>query len=75
MPAKKTQTTNADAGKSSIEKKASNRRNTKKTSESTPLMTSSASATGARRNKSSTITRTNRFTNIENGMVPFNYTL
>ena len=75
MPAKKTQTTDANSGKSSIEKKASNRRNTKKPSETTPLMTSSASATGARRNKSSTITRTNRFTNIENGMVPFNYAL
>ena len=75
MPAKKSQTTNANAGKSSIEKKAANSSNAKKNSDSTPLMTSEASATGTRRNKSSSITRTNRFTNIDEGMVPFSYSL
>ena len=75
MPAKKSQTTNANAGKSSIEKKAASSSNAKKNSDSTPLMTSEASATGTRRNKSSSITRTNRFTNIDEGMVPFSYSL
>ena len=75
MPAKKSQTTNADAGKSSIEKKAASSSYAKKNSDSTPLMTSEASATGTRRNKSSSITRTNRFTNIDEGMVPFSYSL
>ena len=76
MPAKKTQTTNAKQGKPSIEKKASRRKKT--SNESTPLMTSSASArqdTGVRRNKSGSIVRTDRFRNIDEGMVPFNYSL
>ena len=79
MPAKKTQTTNANQGESSLEKKASTRKPRKKANnESTPLMTSSASArqdTGVRRNKSGSIVRTDRFRNIDEGMVPFNYSL
>jgi hypothetical protein len=75
MPAKKPKTTNANKGKSSIEKKATSRSRAKKTVDSVPLMTAQASATGTRRNKSGSITRTNRFTNIDEGMVPFNYSL
>ena len=75
MPAKKPKTTNANKGKSSIEKKATSRSRAKKTVDSVPLMTAQASATGTRRNKSGSMTRTNRFTNIDEGMVPFNYSL
>ena len=36
---------------------------------------SSTNRSGSRRNAAGSITRTNRFTNIEEGMVPFNYSL
>lgn len=47
---------------------------TKKKSEVVPLIVArAATATRTRRNASSVIERTDRFTNIENGLVPFNY--
>ena len=83
MAAKNSKNTNANGGESSIEKKASSRKKTKTEDAGTPLMTSSASystgsstnRSGSRRNAAGSITRTNRFTNIEEGMVPFNYSL
>ena len=76
MPAKKPQTT---TGKSKAAPKKKAVPLEKKTEEqvTTPLMTSHASADGTtlrtRRNKSSVIERTDRFKNIEDGLIPFNY--
>ena len=76
MPAKKTQTTNAKKGESSLEKKASTRKKAP-SKEATPLMTSASARedTGIRRNKSGSIVRTDRFRNIDEGMVPFNFSI
>lgn len=58
------------AKKSAVAKAASNKESTQ------PLMVSTAAesaSTRSRRNASSTITRSDRFRNIEDGMVPFKY--
>lgn len=45
----------------------------KKNNDISPMMISTASEAKLRRNGASTIERSNRFINIENGLVPFNY--
>ena len=58
------------AKKTAVAKAASNKESTQ------PLMVSTAAesaSTRSRRNASSTITRSDRFRNIEDGMVPFKY--
>lgn len=46
----------------------------KKRNEVIPVMVAEAAATKTRRNASSVIERTDKFINIENGLVPFSYT-
>ena len=46
---------------------------TKKLEEVTPLMTSIASASPTRRNRAGTIERTDRYKNIDDGLIPFKY--
>ena len=69
---KKTQTAkgNSPDKKSNLEKAAEN----SDSSSSSPLMfgmSESSASTSTRRNVSSTIERSNRFENIERGMIPF----
>jgi hypothetical protein len=62
-------------------KKSQNKSKVKKTEEIQPLMVSSAStyeakasdAVGVRRNAASTINRTDRYKNIDDGLIPFRY--
>ena len=53
--------------------KRARKRTEKPASSATPLMESVAATTRTRRNRAGTIDRTDRFTNIDKGMVPFNY--
>ena len=75
MPAKKVIKTNAKSAKSSPKKPVKKTRAKKNLS--SPLMVSNAStakaSTQTRSNKSASIERTNRFKNIDDGLIPFNY--
>lgn len=67
----KIETTGAQSKDSSLENKKNIKKTNKKNKSFNPEMVSEASATDMRRNVASTIERTDRFKNIDDGLVPF----